>query len=265
MNSTLPANSSYILKKIDFGVKCHSHRQSKGHTPPKIRIKLNPEDLRNYMIEESEGNKHGNLVQAKNEIVDFVRGTFQRYDVGSVPLVGPLLSVVKAIQTLDEDLLRIKLERFLTALNDVPDDERNQFAERLQNDEPFRRKVVRVMMDLPHLEEEQKVEWLANLTVAYALGHIDTSNFDSFRHVLRNSYGPDLELLKQFNVAAANDPEYKRDGDQDLLALHRLTGAGLLTGIPRVDGTSAYKVNDYGGCLVKFGMRPEIWWPSRSK
>jgi hypothetical protein len=217
------------------------------------------------MIEESEGNKHGNLVQAKNEIVDFVRGTFQRYDVGSVPLVGPVLSVVKAIQALDEDLLRIKLERFLTALNDVPDDERNQFAKRLQNDEPFRRKVVRIMMDLPHLEEEQKVQWLANLTVAYALSHIDAFRFDSFRHVLRNSYGPDLELLKKFSETTANNPEYPGNLHEEQLTLHRLASAGLLTAELLVSGNSVYKVNDYGGCLVKFGMRPEIWWPSRSK
>lgn len=217
------------------------------------------------MVEKSKEKKPDELFKAKIDIVDFVRGTFQRYDVGSLPLVGPLLSAVKAIQTLDEDLLKIKLERFLAALNDVPDDERNQFAKRLQNDEAFRRKVVRIMMDLPHLEEEQKVQWLANLTVAYALGHIDAIRFDSFRHVLRNSYGPDLELLKKFSETTANKPEYPSNLQEEQLTLHRLASAGLLTAELLVSGNSLYKVNDYGGCLVKFGMRPEIWWPSRSK
>ncbi len=249
MNSTLPANSSYILKKIAGPKSC------------KFGTKFNPKDLRIYTMEEWKEKKPEEIVKAKYEIVDFVKGTLQRYDVGSLPMVGPLLSAVKAIQTLDEDLLRIKLERFLSALNDIPDDERDQFAQRLQKNEPFRRKVVRIMMDLPHLEEEQKVQWLANLTVAYALGHIDAFHFDSFRHVLRNSYGPDLELLRKFSETARNDSEYRGNRQEEQLALHRLASAGLLTAELLLSGNSVYKVNDYGGCLVKFGMRPEIWWP----
>ena len=55
VNSTVPANSSYtnssyILKKIDFGVKCHSNTQSKGRKHAKTRVKLNPGHLVSLMF-----------------------------------------------------------------------------------------------------------------------------------------------------------------------------------------------------------------------
>ncbi len=177
----------------------------------------------------------------------------KKHDLGSIPVVGYLFSLAKTILSERELLLIRDLERFQRAFDDMPEDEKEHFIERLNNESDFEEKVARILIDLPLLDDGEKVNWLVNFMRAYTAEFIDSYKLDCFRYTLRNSLVHDLKVLIEFIEAKEKDSEYNWVGHLDELALQRLVGGGLLTGPIITFGKSQFGVNEYGESFVKFG------------
>ncbi len=136
----------------------------------------------------------------------------------------------------------------------MPEDVKERLIERLKDEPSFKERVARILMDLPLLDDGEKVNWLVNFMKAYTVDLIDSYKLDCFRYTLRNSLVQDLKLLIEIVEAKEKDPKYNWVGHFDELALQRLASAGLLTGPITADSPVFLNVNEYVKSFVKFGM-----------
>jgi hypothetical protein len=189
-----------------------------------------------------------------NTFLDFFHGILKKHDLGNLPVAGRLFSLAKAILSERELLLIRDLGRFQRAFDDMPEDEKEHFIRRLNNEPDFEEKVARILIDLPLLDDGEKVNWLVNFMRAYTAELIDSYKLDCFRYTLRNSLVQDLKVLIAYVEAKEKDSEYNWVGHIDQLALQRLASAGLLTGPTTAFSSVLFGVDEYGKSFVKFGI-----------
>lgn len=188
-----------------------------------------------------------------SELLDFSSRFLKKYDPNIIPGIDLPVSLAKTLLSIREALLIRDLGKFQRAFDDMPDDVKERFIQRLENEPYFEEKVARILMDLPFLDEEEKVTWLVNFMRAYTSELIDHYRLDCFRYTLRNSLVQDLEVLIEFIEANKRDPEYKWVGNIDEIVLQRLASAGLLFGPTTTLGSVHFGVNEYGESFVTFG------------
>lgn len=141
----------------------------------------------------------------------------------SIPFVNTVVGMYKVAGHVRDQIFTDKFVRFLTPLSDMPEAERIEMAERLNEDDKFAGKAgARLIEIIDRMESENKPELAANFIKAFARKEV---SFETLRHLLFA-----LERIPAFDVdelalfSSRSGAETRTNGDPLLVGF---VGAGL--------------------------------------
>lgn len=118
-----------------------------------------------------------------------------------IPVVKWLAIVADLRSNFSNRLFAAKLLEFLNALKDIPEAERQSFANRLEKEEGFKQKVGKqLFITLERLDDLEKPKLLAKAFRAYITGKIDNKTFRELSAVIDRCFFDDLPHLKTGDI-----------------------------------------------------------------
>jgi hypothetical protein len=113
-----------------------------------------------------------------------------------IPILSTAIQVARLGRTITDRIFLTKVKRFLFALNDVTEDDKQKFYERLQADEKLREKTGEVVtLVLDRLDDLGKPEILAKVFAAYVKGQISLDQFRRLASSIDLAFVDDLLTL----------------------------------------------------------------------
>lgn len=179
-----------------------------------------------------------------------------------VPILGSMLGVIRAAGTIRGVLLAKKLGRFLTALQSVPQAEREAFHASLGNRADRRKVGEALLLLLDRLDDMEKPELVGRLFRAMMRSEIDRETFQLLATAVDRLFMPHLAALASFYAGNPADGQAAPSLD----VCQALAFAGLVRVEARGDGggmvgpefagaTIYYKGNQLGELFVKIIAR----------
>lgn len=170
-----------------------------------------------------------------------------------LPIIGTVMKLVQASQSISEALFVNKLLRFLTELQGVPTEERRRLLEEYP-DSSEKQKVLgeNLLLALERLDDVEKPKILARLFTAYIRSEIDYMTFTRL-----------ARALERFNLALLPNLRwfYTREEPQVVTPeeiVHELSLAGLATvsleGSGAIGGSSGYQYSTLGKTFLHIGF-----------
>lgn len=162
-----------------------------------------------------------------------------------LPIIGTIVKLYKSGVGIKGYIFVKKLNRFLTALKDVPKEQREDFVNRINDDPEFKKKVGEsLILILDRLDSIDKTDYIAKAFKKYMEEHISYEMFLRVSSAIDRSFLPDLLLLKD-----TGDP---KNFDSDMIL--NLSTAGLLEikGMPSIHYAGAkneYQVTNIGNVI----------------
>lgn len=150
----------------------------------------------------------------------------------SIPFVNTVVGLCKAAGHVRDQIFTDKFVRFLTPLSDMPEEERIEMADRLNEDDKFAGKAgARLIEIIDRMESENKPELAANFIKAFARKEV---NFDTLRHLLfALERIPAFDIVELALFSSSNGVETRTNGDPLLVGF---VGAGLGINNGAIDG-----------------------------
>ena len=179
---------------------------------------------------------------------DYGRGQVKAF-VNLIPYIGGMAAeeLQRFYDYKDDEFFR-KFTRFLLGMVETTDEEREHFAEDIQNKaKDYSGNVIMGMVD--RLDNINKETIFANLSVARIKGNISIEDFFRLHTLLERI--PYVDLV---NLAKYLEDFYDESGDTDLLYS---TGALVQTVIDPKEGNK-YRLSLLGQKLLMFGMGATI-------
>lgn len=141
----------------------------------------------------------------------------------SIPFVSTAVGLYKAASSVRDQLFTEKVIRFLTHFSDLPDAERINMTERLNEDDKFAGKAgARLIEIIDRIESEDKPEVAAEFLKAFAREEID---FNVLRRLLVALERIPSFDIKELSAFTAIDPDQPVEIDEAFL--DGLVNAGL--------------------------------------
>lgn len=173
-----------------------------------------------------------------------------------LPIVGTVVKLVHAGQSISEKLFVRKLLRFLTELQSVPTEERKKLLEEYP-DSSEKQKVLgeNLLLALERLDDVEKPKILAQFFTAYINSEIDHMTFTRL-----------ARSLERFNLALLPNLRwfYTREEPQVPIpeeVIHELSLAGLATvslkGSGTLNGSANYLYSSLGRTFLRIGFGVE--------
>lgn len=170
-----------------------------------------------------------------------------------VPIVGTLVKLARAGQSVSEELFLRKLTRFLADLNAVPVEEREKLLEQYP-DTSEEQGVLgeNLLLALERLDDIKKPAILARFFAAYIRSKIDYFTFTRLARALEKF---NIELLPNLRWF------YTREGpavETPEEIIHELSLAGLVTvgleGSGTIGGSAGYRYSELGKTFLLIGF-----------
>lgn len=170
-----------------------------------------------------------------------------------VPIVGTLVKLARAGQSVSEELFLRKLARFLADLNAVPVEEREKLLEQYP-DTSEEQKVLgeNLLLALERLDDVKKPAILARFFAAYIKTKIDYFTFTRLARALEKfnvELLPNLRWFYTREEPAVETPEE---------VIHELSLAGLVTvgleGSGAFGGSAGYRYSELGKTFLLIGF-----------
>lgn len=173
--------------------------------------------------------------------------------IRELPLVGTLVNLVRAGRSISEELFIYKLAGFLSALQDIPLEERQRLLEKYP-DASEQQKVLgeKILLALERLDDTEKPALLARFFSAYIREEIDYVTFTRL-----------ASALEKFNLALLPNLRWFYTRQEPQVAtpeeiLHELSLAGLvfaeLSGSGTLGGSAGYWQSSLGLAFLRFGF-----------
>ncbi len=174
-----------------------------------------------------------------------------------LPIVGTVVKLVHAGQSISEALFVRKLLRFLTELQGVPTEERKKLLEEYPDSSEKQRVLgENLLLALERLDDVEKPKILARFFTAYIRSEID---YMTFTRLARS--------LERFNLALLPNLRwfYTREEPQVPTSeevIHELSLAGLATvslkGSGTIGGGASYLYLSLGKIFLRIGFGVEV-------
>jgi hypothetical protein len=141
--------------------------------------------------------------EAKETFCDFAEialdSTMDEGVLKDIPVVGTIMKVGGAVLTIRDRLFIKKLRRFLVSLEDIPNDQREEFLFKRLGDGPARREVgEKLLLIIDKQDDFTKTELIGYVFKKYIEGQISRDDFDLLAHSISNAHMPDIEHLQAF-------------------------------------------------------------------
>lgn len=170
-----------------------------------------------------------------------------------LPVIGIGIAVVKLGKNINEALALKKLAAFLSNLEEVTNDERRVFYEKVDKDENARKEFFeRILVQLEKLDEVEKAVIYSNIFKLYLLEIITKHEFLRYSKIIENAYLGDLLALNEryCQVKGLGQPSddlldlfYQEDVQASLQALGLLTFKSEEAYQAEIDSKPAYTVS----------------------
>jgi hypothetical protein len=116
--------------------------------------------------------------------------------IKDIPGIGLLYSIGKAGADIRNQIFIHKLHKFLYELSDIPQEDRVEFIEKLNNSEEYRNSVgEKVISILDKADESEKAKMIGKLLKACIQGNYSFNTFLRISFIINNTFVGDLKTL----------------------------------------------------------------------
>ena len=123
-----------------------------------------------------------------------------------IPIVNTIVGMFNIAGSVRDQLLTSKLIRFIIQLSEIPQKERIEMVEKLNNNGRFAGKAGAAVIEiLERMESERKPELVAKCFIAYARNEISFEELRRILFALERLPSFDIEKLKQFSQATIEE------------------------------------------------------------
>lgn len=177
--------------------------------------------------------------------------------IRDIPFVGTLANLVRAGQSISEELFIRKLVRFLAGLKDVPPDERQRLLEKYPDASEEQRSLgEKLLLALERLDDTAKPALLARFFAAYIREEIDYTTFTRLANALEKFNLALFPNLRWFYTRQEPHVETPEEIEHELslagLVLVQLSGSGT------IGGSAGYRQSSLGKMFLRIGFDVEI-------
>lgn len=118
-----------------------------------------------------------------------------------VPFVGWMIKSYTVSDSVRDKLYGIKVKKFLTAIEEIPTEKREQFKEAITNQNEDTNKLCeKVLMSLDTITDVSKADMIADLFIAYLDNQISKDNFKRCVDVVCNNFVDDIHLFSRIGI-----------------------------------------------------------------
>lgn len=193
---------------------------------------------------------------AKNDLGNAVFAVAEGV-IRDLPIVGTLANLVRAGQSIAEELFIRKLVRFLDGLKDVPLEDRQQLLEKYPDDSEEQKALgEKLLLALERLDDTAKPTLLARFFGAYIREEIDYTTFTRLASALEKfnlALFPNLRWFYTRQEPHVDTPEE---------ITHELSLAGLvlvqLSGSGSIGGSAGYRHSSLGKVFLRIGFDVQV-------
>lgn len=174
-----------------------------------------------------------------------------------LPIVGAVVKLVHACQSISEALFVRKLLRFLMELQSVPTEEREKLLEKYP-DSSEKQKVLgeNLLLALERLDDVEKPRILARFFTAYIKTEIDYMTFTRLARALERFNLTLFPNLRWFYTR--EEPQIETPEEM----IHELSLAGLATvsleGSGAINDSAGYRYSSLGKTFLRIGFGVEL-------
>ena len=177
--------------------------------------------------------------------------------IRDVPFVGTLANLVRAGQSISEELFIRKLVRFLDGLKDVPPAERQRLLAKYPDASEEQRSLgEKLLLALERLDDTAKPALLARFFAAYIREEIDYTTFTRLADALEKFNLALFPNLRWFYTRREPHVETPEEIEHELslagLVLVQLSGSGTF------GGSAGYRHSSLGKMFLRIGFDVEI-------
>lgn len=181
----------------------------------------------------------------------------------NIPILSSIYKLYKSAVAIENAWFTQNICRFLASLKDVPQNERTEFIDRMEEDQDYRGRVGETLIIvLSKVDDRDKPAIIGNLFKAAIRGKI---NFDLFRRlasIVNRSFLPDLVKIK--SIADPNTLSNDLKEQYASLGIYStfLKPEGIKVERQSSNGTAAsidylplivYQINEAGKALIEHG------------
>jgi hypothetical protein len=128
--------------------------------------------------------------------------------IRDIPIVGTAYKALTAAGTVRDALYERKITKFLFELRDIPEQIRNDFAEKIEGDHQQREKLGLTLLNLIEKADDiEKAGILGQLMAAHIRGDLLFDRTLRLCYMVNNSFLPDLALLYKAEDGLQHAPE----------------------------------------------------------
>lgn len=177
--------------------------------------------------------------------------------VRDIPFVGTLANLVRAGQSISEELLIRKLIRFLEGLKDVPPEDRQRLLEKYPDASEEQRTLgEKLLLALERLDDSAKPALLARFFAAYIREELDYTAFTRLANALEKFNMALFPNLRWFYTRQEPHAETTEEIEHELslagLVLVQLSESGT------IGGSAGYRQSSLGRMFLRIGFDVDI-------
>lgn len=168
-----------------------------------------------------------------------------------IPIVGHIVGITRSFMSIPDRLFILKLRRFVSQLDGVPEEKRNTFLDKMERDGLFEKVGEKVLMIVDQLDDTEKASLAGLVFRAYVTGTIDKDQFETLCSCIRLTRIADLhEFLRNFKQMNVLDPHVGRALSLAGLADWDINIGETSLASESVHGSIFYKASSYGILLA---------------
>ncbi|AKZ20101.1 hypothetical protein [Francisella tularensis] len=148
-----------------------------------------------------------------------------------IPLVKTVMGIFKVTSTIRDQILYVKITRFLSQLADIPIEERKDIVDELNSSDKFANKLGEALIEIiDKLESSKKPELVAKCFIAFASKKISYVELRHMLYALERIPSFNIDVLKKFSTASNSNFEPSRSIDESTLLTFVNAGLGQNNG-----------------------------------
>lgn len=173
-----------------------------------------------------------------------------------VPVFGTVLKLVRASQSIRDQLFLSRLAHFLEEASKLGEEERNRFAEKFEDPEEADRFGASLLILVEKAEDLDKPEIFGRLLVACAKGYFDVTDLMRLCKMVNRAITEDFTYLQ--NMHRGIQQTENQDVEQGLYSAGFLrpkaSNSTVFAGGKPVNTDAGYEVTQYGKWLIGLGL-----------
>lgn len=209
-----------------------------------------------YIIDIKKCIENLSLILSEDIMIDFLDDT--REIINSITEITPYIKAIQYFKDLNDipsKLFWSKLERFISGISDIPTAKRKQYIYKIGK-QKNEKDIERMFNIINHINEKEKMQYLANLYKALLNDEINITEFFRMSTILSSALYEDLIYLKD-NISDRNFSlnEHTSSLLSSSLVIFESATWQIVVGENNTGGNNAYKFTNLAKQLCKYAIK----------